>query len=91
MHKYSSTIYTHMLIPPLPTHTHTHTHTHTQSLDLAWQATRELKHSKQFVDVLCYVLAAGNYLNAGSRQGGAYGFRLSILPKVSLLSQTRQI
>ena len=28
------------------------------------------------------VLAVGNYLNAGSFRGGAYGFQLEILPKV---------
>ncbi len=36
------------------------------------------------MDVLQYVLAIGNYLNAGARQGGAYGFKLATLPKVSL-------
>jgi len=33
-----------------------------------------------FVEVLQYILAIGNYLNAGSKQGGAYGFRLTVLP-----------
>ena len=28
------------------------------------------------------MLAVGNYLNAGSFRGGAYGFQLEILPKV---------
>ena len=53
-----------------------------QSLELAWKATKELKDCKGFVEVLQYVLAMGNYLNAGSQQGGAYGFKLSTLPKV---------
>ena len=57
-----------------------------QSLDLAWKATRELKEYNGFVEVLQCVLAMGNFLNAGSRQGGAYGFKLSTLPKVCLLS-----
>ena len=57
-----------------------------QSLDLAWKALRELKEYNGFVEVLQFTLAMGNYLNAGSRQGGAYGFKLSTLPKVCLLS-----
>ena len=55
-----------------------------QSLDLAWKASRELKEYKGFVEVLQFILAMGNFLNAGSRQGGAYGFKLSTLPKVHL-------
>ena len=57
-----------------------------QSLDLAWKASKELKEYKGFVEVLQFILAMGNYLNAGSRQGGAYGFKLSTLPKVCLLT-----
>lgn len=53
-----------------------------QILELAWQATSELKKCEAFVTILQYVLAIGNYLNAGTRQGGAYGFKLSVLPKV---------
>ena len=54
-----------------------------QILELAWQACRELDTCEAFVEVLQYVLAVGNYLNAGSKHGGAYGFKLSVLPKVS--------
>ncbi len=61
-----------LLVPPL----------HLQTLDLAWQACSELINSTAFVDLLPYVLAIGNYLNAGARQGGAYGFKLATLPKV---------
>ena len=57
-----------------------------QSLDLAWKASRELKEYKGFIEVLQFVLAMGNYLNDGSRQGGAYGFKLATLPKVCLPS-----
>ena len=53
-----------------------------QTLDLAWQACHELDTCEAFVEVLQYILAIGNYLNAGSKQGGAYGFRLTVLPKV---------
>lgn len=55
-----------------------------QSLDLAWKATRELKYCEGFLKVLQCVLAIGNYLNAGTKQGGAYGFKLSTLPKVGV-------
>ena len=46
------------------------------------QACRELDASKEFVDVLQYILSIGNYLNAGTKHGGAYGFKLVTLPKV---------
>ena len=36
------------------------------------------------MEVLGYVLAVGNYLNAGTAKGNAYGFQLKYLPKVSL-------
>lgn len=54
-----------------------------QALDLAWNACRELKGCEKFVEVLRYVLAVGNYLNAGSNKGNAYGFSLNTLTKVS--------
>ena len=34
------------------------------------------------MEVLQYVLAIGNYLNAGTTKGNAYGFKLGYLPKV---------
>ena len=54
-----------------------------QALDLAWNACKELKDCNKFVAVLRYVLAVGNYLNAGSNKGNAYGFSLNTLTKVS--------
>ena len=54
-----------------------------QTLDLAWKACKELRSSDKFVVVLRYVLAVGNYLNAGSNKGNAYGFSLNTLTKVS--------
>lgn len=53
-----------------------------QTLNLAWKSTEELKKSKGFIDVLKFILAIGNYLNYGTRQGSAYGYKLSVLPKV---------
>ncbi len=41
-----------------------------------------------FAEVLQYVLAIGNHLNAGSRLGGAYGFKLETLPKVLVFLQS---
>lgn len=53
------------------------------TLDLAWNACKELKSCDKFVEVLKYVLAVGNYLNAGSNKGNAYGFNLSTLTKLA--------
>jgi hypothetical protein len=52
------------------------------TLDLAWKACRELDSSEEFLEVLRYVLAIGNYLNAGTSKGNAYGFQLKNLPKL---------
>lgn len=53
-----------------------------QTLNLAWKSTEELNNSKAFIEVLQFILAIGNYLNYGTRHGSAYGYKLSILPKV---------
>ncbi|CAI8009993.1 Formin-F [Geodia barretti] len=52
------------------------------TLDLAWKACHELDRSEEFLEVLGYVLAVGNYLNAGTPKGNAYGFQLKYLPKL---------
>lgn len=31
-----------------------------------------------------YILAMGNYINSGTKKGGAYGFKLSSLTKVTI-------
>ena len=56
-----------------------------QTLELAWQACHELSTVEGFVEVLQYILTIGNYLNAGSKQGGAYGFKMATLPKVCIV------
>ena len=56
-----------------------------QTLELALNACHELDNSVEFLEVLRYVLAIGNYLNAGTQKGNAYGFQLKYLPKVSIL------
>ena len=48
----------------------------------ACDACKELDSSEQFVDVLQYILAIGNFLNSKNKKGGAYGFKLSSLAKV---------
>lgn len=54
-----------------------------QTLDLAWKACHELEESEDFLEILGYILAIGNYLNAGTTKGHAYGFQLKYLPKVT--------
>ena len=54
-----------------------------QTVELASQACAELYESSDFSQVLAYVLSIGNYLNFGTKRGGAYGFQLSTLVKVS--------
>ena len=61
-------------------------HIFLQALELAWRSTKELKESNNFVEVLRFILVVGNYLNYGTRQGAAYGYRLSVLPKVCTLA-----
>lgn len=46
-------------------------------------ACEEVKHSKKFAKILELVLLLGNYMNSGSRNGGAFGFEMSFLTKVS--------
>ncbi|GKT26616.1 hypothetical protein ADUPG1_013419, partial [Aduncisulcus paluster] len=42
-----------------------------------------LRSNVKFLYFLRYVLSVGNYMNGGTRQGGAYGFSLSSLTKLS--------
>ena len=46
------------------------------------RAVNVLSSSKALKDVLQLILALGNYLNGGTAQGGAYGFKLSTLSKL---------
>lgn len=55
-----------------------------KTLNHAWEATNELKYCTDFVTVLKYVLAIGNYVNAkSSKFGKAFGFKLTDLAKVA--------
>lgn len=54
-----------------------------QNVNNLLQACKELYNSNNFLLVLEYVLSVGNILNAGSNRGGAYGFKLQSLPKVT--------
>ena len=45
-------------------------------------ACQTLNENNNFVRLLEYVLAVGNYVNGGTNRGGAYGFKLSTLVKL---------
>jgi Formin Homology 2 Domain len=51
-------------------------------MGLLKKAFRQVRMSKQFAKLLALVLTVGNYLNGGTFNGRAYGFRLSFLPKL---------
>ncbi|XP_075219811.1 diaphanous related formin 1 isoform X2 [Lycorma delicatula] len=46
-------------------------------------ACEEVKQSKKFLRILELILLMGNYMNSGSRNGQAFGFEISFLPKLS--------
>lgn len=46
-------------------------------------ACEELRKSQNFSSLLEITLLVGNYMNAGSRNAGAFGFNISFLCKVS--------
>lgn len=46
------------------------------------RACAQLRSSQTFEDALLIVLAAGNFLNYGTRSGAAAGFRLNTLTKI---------
>lgn len=56
-------------------------------LNMLRNASRELRQSTKFKKVLQVVLAVGNALNASTFRGGAKGFRLESLLKVSFARQ----
>ena len=45
-------------------------------------ACEEVRHSKKFAEILELILLLGNVMNSGSRNGQAFGFEISFLPKV---------
>lgn len=45
-------------------------------------ACEEVKSGSKFNKMLELILLLGNYMNSGSRNGQAYGFEISFLPKV---------
>jgi len=48
-------------------------------------ACEEVKSGVKFNKMLELILLLGNYMNSGSRNGQAYGFEISFLPKVSTI------
>ncbi|GMH66234.1 hypothetical protein TrLO_g4004 [Triparma laevis f. longispina] len=47
------------------------------------KATKELKDSKNFLEVLSMVMAIGNYMNGSTTRGQAHGFKLDVLGKLT--------
>lgn len=54
-----------------------------QDIVAATAACEEVKQSKKFAQMLELILLLGNIMNSGSRNGQAFGFEISFLPKVS--------
>ena len=52
-------------------------------------ACEELRKSENFSSLLEITLLVGNYMNAGSRNAGAFGFSISFLCKVSGMMEGR--
>lgn len=55
-----------------------------QDIVAGTSACEEVRKSKKFAKVLELILLMGNYMNSGTRNGGAFGFEISFLPKASL-------
>lgn len=53
-----------------------------QKIGVVKRATNQIQTSENLKGVLQIILAVGNYLNGGTRQGGAYGFKLATLSKL---------
>ena len=51
-------------------------------LDVCVKAVKELKSSKRFTKLLTVILKMGNFMNGGSRRGGAFGIKLDVLNKI---------
>jgi hypothetical protein len=55
---------------------------HWQDIVAGTAACEEVKTSKKFAQILELILLVGNYMNSGSKNGQAFGFEISFLPKV---------
>jgi cytokinesis protein len=47
-------------------------------------ASRNLKNAKYFKELLNLILMLGNYMNGSSHNGGAFGFKIASINKVSI-------
>ena len=56
-----------------------------QQLDVLQQAADALEGCQALSSVMLLALEVGNYMNGGTRKGGAYGFRLKTLDKMTNL------
>ena len=50
-------------------------------LNVCLSAVQQMKDSKRFKTMLTVVLKMGNFMNGGSRRGGAFGVKLDVLTK----------
>ncbi|OBZ86184.1 Disheveled-associated activator of morphogenesis 1 [Choanephora cucurbitarum] len=53
-----------------------------KSLSIVLSASNSLRHSKPFRDLLFIILSLGNFMNASSTQGGAFGMKISSINKL---------
>ena len=61
-----------------------------RDMDTVERAVEACLHSKGFRRVLETVLSIGNYLNGSTSRGGAYGFRISALEKLSTIKDAQE-
>lgn len=54
-----------------------------QSLDLLITACNDLRDAKLFRELLAIILMMGNYLNGTNYAGGAFGFKIASINRVS--------
>jgi len=53
-----------------------------QSILAISAASKGLKNAKYFKELLNLILMLGNYMNGGSHNGGAFGFKIASINKV---------
>lgn len=58
---------------------------HGQSLELLLSACTDLRNAGQFKELLNIILMMGNYLNGTNYAGGAFGFKIASINRVSAI------
>ena len=59
-----------------------------QSLELLTAACTDLRNAKRFRELLNIILMMGNYLNGTNYAGGAFGFKIASINRVSELRKS---